>query len=679
MGRPTMHRLVATILASLTPLLLPVPEATAQEASPVSLRLTSQTPWNSVSQTVLDLRFTAENTGAEAIEDLTLGIVVYGPVTTRTQYEQSLVADPSPAVIIDAETLTRDGTIAAGQTRSFEVELDLSFPGIDPTQSGIYPLKVDLRSHGTPLAELRTPVIFLVRQPEVPLWFSWTFVLYQPIGFRPDGVFISPALEAALETGGRLTGQIRGLLALSADPLGAPVDVAVSPVLLTQLARMRAGYTVTDGGAERTVQPGEGGAALAAQALADLKQIAAAPNVELSALPFSGAQLPSLVAGGLSRDLGVQLDRGAQIVEAFLGVAPGSAVLRPPGAALDDQTLTDLAARGVQLLVLDPISVVFTPDPLGFALPPTAAVGSSERPTTAIVPDQSVAALMSQPFMNEDPVRGAQAVLGELAAIWQEQPSRTRGLAVVLREGLDLPGGFYSAFLRGAATAPWLHPMPVTEMAAAFPPTALSLLAAPTVNRFSPDYVEELKQARRRVDILRSMLIGETSGPEQFDTMLLLAESADFLTNPSNGLAFIRTVHDQVSAVFDAVRPDTGQVVTLTAHSGSRVPVRITNRADQPLRVTIRLVSQHLQSSPSETVDLQASSTQTLFFDVDLKTNGRFPVQVLVESPSGRVIGQSTLIVRSTAYNRIALLITLGAALVLMLAWARRFLPRRTS
>jgi hypothetical protein len=43
------------------------------------------------------------------------------------------------------------------------------------------------------------------------------------------------------------------------------------------------------------------------------------------------------------------------------------------------------------------------------------------------------------------------------------------------------------------------------------------------------------------------------------------------------------------------------------------------------------------------------------------------------------VIGESTLIVRSTRYNRIALIITIGAALVLLLAWARRFLPRRTS
>jgi len=42
------------------------------------------------------------------------------------------------------------------------------------------------------------------------------------------------------------------------------------------------------------------------------------------------------------------------------------------------------------------------------------------------------------------------------------------------------------------------------------------------------------------------------------------------------------------------------------------------------------------------------------------------------------VVNQGTLIVRSTAYNRVALLVTLGAAVVLLALWARRFVPRRT-
>lgn len=680
MGRPIMHRLVRILLASSTLLLLPLPRALAQEPSPVALRLSLQTPWNSPDQTQLDLRFTAENTGAVPLDDLSIGLAVYGRVITRTQYEQSLVTDPSPAIIIDAETLPREGEIAPGETRAFEVVLDLTFPGIDATQSGIYPLKLDLRSHGVPLAALRSPVIFLVRQPEVPLRLAWTFVLSEPIGFGPDGVFTSPALETSLQPGGRLAGELRALSTLAEDPSAVPVDVVVSPVLLTQLARMRAGYTVIQDGQPRTVEQGKGGSALAADALSQLARIAAGPGVEISAMPFSGPQLPSLVAGGLSRDLSVQLDRGNQVVASFLKVTPPPAILRPPRASIDDATLSDLSARGVSVLLLDPGSVAATPDPLGFALPPVAAVGPLDQPTLVIVPDQSVATLLAQPFVADDPVRGAQAMLGELAIIWQERPSDLRGIAVTMPETLHLPGGFYAAFARDAAAAPWLQTMRATELVAAFPPAGVpSPLAAPSVARFSDAYVDELKQARRRIAIYRSMIVDESTDPDRFDTYLLLAESSDFLSNPTAGLAFIRAVRDQLSAVFGAVSPDTGQVVTLTARTGSRIPVHVTNEGDHALRVKVQLVSQHLQSSPSDTVILQPSATQTLFFDVDLKTNGRFPVQVQVESPSGRVIGQSTLIVRSTRFNRIALIITIGAALVLLLAWARRFLPRRTS
>jgi len=361
-------------------------------------------------------------------------------------------------------------------------------------------------------------------------------------------------------------------------------------------------------------------------------------------------------------------------------LTPSPTILRPPRSAIDDATLSDLTARGVSVLMLDAGSVATTPDPLGFALPPAATVGPPTRPALAIVPDQSVATLIAQPFVFDDPVRGAQAVLGELAIIWQERPSDVRGIAVTLSEALHLPGGFYAAFARDVATAPWLRPTAATELAADFPPPGVpSPLAAPSVSRFSDAYVDELKQARRRIDIYRSMVVDQSTDPDRFDTYLLLAESSDFLINPTAGLAFIRAVLDQLSAVFGAVRPDTGQVVTLTARSGSRIPVHVTNEGDRALRVKVQLVSQHLLSSPSDTVVLQPSATQTLFFDVDLKTNGRFPVQVQVESPSGRVIGESTLIVRSTRYNRIALIITIGAALVLLLAWARRFLPRRTS
>ena len=55
-------------------------------------------------------------------------------------------------------------------------------------------------------------------------------------------------------------------------------------------------------------------------------------------------------------------------------------------------------------------------------------------------------------------------------------------------------------------------------------------------------------------------------------------------------------------------------------------------------------------------------------------------MRVLVQTPGGEAtIVQTQIVVRSTAYNRVALLLTIGAALFLAVWWGRRFLPRRTS
>ncbi|RPJ14157.1 MAG: hypothetical protein EHM22_02745 [Actinobacteria bacterium] len=268
-------------------------------------------------------------------------------------------------------------------TRDFEISLSLE-QGIDPEQSGVYPVKLDLRSGIASVAELRTPVIFLVREPEIPLGLSWTFVLAHPIVFAPDGTFTDPSLEIALGPGGRLNGEIRALLELASDPTAAPVDVAVSPVLLTQLGRMRQGYEVSVGGETRRVPAGEGGAALAGQALENLRTIAAAPNVEVTALPFSAPEIPSLYGGGLGRDVVVQLERGREVASTFVGTEMVEQILRPPGAILDEPTLRGLSAAGIRTLLVGPSTVELPEQPLGFAGPATTSLGDGSL--AAIVP-----------------------------------------------------------------------------------------------------------------------------------------------------------------------------------------------------------------------------------------------------------------------------------------------------
>ena len=108
------------------------------------------------------------------------------------------------------------------------------------------------------------------------------------------------------------------------------------------------------------------------------------------------------------------------------------------------------------------------------------------------------------------------------------------------------------------------------------------------------------------------------------------------------------------------------------------VPIGVRNATDEGVRVQIRLVSVRLDpSAEGQTVQLRANSTTPMFFHVKSRTTGRFPVQVRVLTPEGRPLGTPyELVVRSTAYNLVALIVTIGAALFLLVWWARRFIPR---
>jgi hypothetical protein len=693
MARPTMRRLSPLALALPISLVFALGTAvpvSAQDAPSATLTLLSQTSWNCPKAVdprrsaasgltcptgrELVIRFRAQNTGMTPLDQLAIGVSLYSRILSRSAYEASLTTDPS--LILMSDTLVREGAIQPGGTRDFEVSMMLD-SGLDPVHSGVYPVKVDLRSGVTSVAAIRTPAIFLVREPEIPLTLSWTFVLSHRITFAPDGTFTDPSLETSLAPGGRLSGQIRALRDLAADPTAPPVDVAISPVLLTQLGRMRGGYSVVvnEDGTTRDVSPGRGGSELATRAVNDLRAVAAAPGVEVTTLPFSAPEIPSLYGGGLGRDVRIQLERGRAVASALIQAEPPEQILRPPGEALDDETIRGLAGLGVDTLIVGPTTVELPPQPLGFAGPATTALGDGA--ITAIVPELSTDAVMTS-VAEADPVRAAQVVLGELTTIWQEAPGETRSVALVLGEDAPLPGPFFPPLVRDVAGAPWLTLATAGAFVEAFPSTETLALANQSFRQFPPTYVVALKQARRRVETLRSMLPKTSVEPERLETMLLLAEARQFLTSTNDGLAFIAAVRDSVKETVDDLSLDTVSTVSLSSDSGG-IPVTVSNAGDRPLSVVVRLVASQLSNAPSARVHLGPGESETLSLKARLRSTGRFEVHVRMSAPDGRLLQDHSLIVRSTAYNRIALLITIGAALMLVAVWARRFLPRRTT
>ena len=252
-----------------------------------------------------------------------------------------------------------------------------------------------------------------------------------------------------------------------------------------------------------------------------------------------------------------------------------------------------------------------------------------------------------------------------------------RSLATIFPETIPLPGSLFAPLLPQIAAAPWLTLQKASTIARNFPPkgdpSALNPVTGTTFPRW---YVGTIRNARTGIATYRSILVRPNPLPDQLDTTVLLSESDSFTDQHLAGRAFLDSVQSRLTTEFDKVHPEVNPV-TLASHNGV-IPVGVTNDAGYPLRVSVRLVSNRLSFVPTDTQPVQLNGdSATLLFHVQARTTGRFPVQVQILTPNGVELTHQELVVRSTAYSLIALVITIGAALFLLLWWGRRFLPSR--
>jgi hypothetical protein len=180
--------------------------------------------------------------------------------------------------------------------------------------------------------------------------------------------------------------------------------------------------------------------------------------------------------------------------------------------------------------------------------------------------------------------------------------------------------------------------------------------------------LDQLSSVEARPDLL-----------EQIRRGILLSESRYLLAREDLALDFLAASRRAVDAEFGKIRPpDERSEITMTSRNGV-IPLTIRNEADYPVRVRVALSSPgrlEFLSGAVRDVVLEPPG-EAFVFPVRAQTTGRFPVRIEVQTPDGVPIAESTISVRSTAYNRVALVVTIGAAVFLALWWGRRFLPRR--
>jgi hypothetical protein len=128
------------------------------------------------------------------------------------------------------------------------------------------------------------------------------------------------------------------------------------------------------------------------------------------------------------------------------------------------------------------------------------------------------------------------------------------------------------------------------------------------------------------------------------------------------------------------VRPATG-TYTLSSTSAP-LPVTIANSLGIPVSVEVDLHTQDglpgLSTDPPRTIVVGAHSTVQEKVTVHLERTGRLPVEVVLRTPTGMVVGSSLppLTIHGTAIGTIGAVITDVAAVVLALALVLRVVRR---
>lgn len=662
-----MKRFVLVVVMSLAAITLaaaPVgagtdpPPTTAAPSDAPRILLAGQPGWVAIGAN-LDLQFQVEGPGASA-PGLQVSVTAHQAVSTRTAYESAIRGESLGSTLGHVD-LPLD-VLPAGDDGARTITLGIQPDGPLPLRrTGVYPFVVELRGpDNTRLAGFVTPVVAVAPAetagPAVGqrLGVSWVLPMVTRPAYGADGK-PDPEVLAELAPDGRL-----GQQALALANSAVPLTIAPGPETLeswTLLARDHPSLTAP------------------LDALRD-----ALTRTQVLSGPYVPIDIRSLVAGGLSREVGTELVQGSEKLGAVLGtrVDARTEIARP----VNDAALARLRDAGVDRVIIDgdnlaPRDEQFTP-----AQP--FVVRSQQGTTTAVGSDAGLQRLLDG---DDPPALRAQRFLGALATVALEQPNVRRGVVVLEPDDWTGSGELVDAVLAGLqGEHPLLQPMTVDQLLDTVPPATagnatVERQLAPSSVPSPPVSEEEFGNARAKVGAFDALVPppNPLTGGGSRALLVSLSSAWSGASGRARARAELAKIDFGVNQFLGRVRVPAGNsTITLTARKGE-IPVTFLNETGQALRVRVRLRSDKLifPDGDDRVVDLPPRSA-TVRFGVEARGSGTFPMTLTVMSPDGNLEIQRTGVqVRSTFVSNVGVILTIGAVLFLGLWWGNDFRRRR--
>jgi hypothetical protein len=652
------------------------------------MTLASQTDWVSGATGMrLGLRIST------ALPDSRLGldVVLYSRLTSRDAFVETLGGtEPQSEYPLDTPATIPLAAIRHG--RLFEVHLNVTPSALAAARNraaptlaldcnlgscaGIYPLELVLldRLEGVALASLTTYLIYTPRQRgSLPLEVSLVLPLGARLALSPQG---SPILAL---------GQLRDLaevIGVLLDHLGAPLSLELHGQLLEALGRLR--------------EPA------ASALLEELVSLARSPESqrgdELLRAPFGAPNLNALAAAGLSAQLNRQLAATAAAIASTLHRSTARAPYVSANT-VDRAGLRLLEKAGITSVVLPPTSLATPATPVSTPTSPLLVADPghlvpARPPAPGTVPTGTTEAILSDPGLADafdapstDPVLSAHQFLAEVATVYFDDPfsSQPRGV-VIAPSTLGSSSQFLADVLAGLSSSPILKPETLAGFLASVP---VGANGAPVAATLEPHNLERasmldasaVRAATRALATLRAVVPTDHLLAARLSQSILLGESAGlsqarrstYEDAPIQALASIGR-HLSLSGV---------RATTLTSRTG-RIPVTVQSTLSVPVHVLLRLRSSELtfakgRSELTIPLDLTGKAIQS-DIKVASRTSGSSRLDISLLSPrNGYVLVDKSVAVHSTAISGVAVALSLGALLVLVIWWVRSSRSRKAN
>jgi hypothetical protein len=400
---------------------------------------------------------------------------------------------------------------------------------------------------------------------------------------------------------------------------------------------------------------------------------------QLLASPYVAVDPSALVASRLDDDLALQREVGDEVLFRAFGVH-GDTRTWVAVRSLTPAAIDRLRTLGVTRLVVPERTL----EPLGTAITGGTTVTrpfTIEGDRSDVVPAAAIDEASAGHFAaSADPVLAAHQLLADLAFLYFDAPGTERGVVVRPPRGWEPAGAFLDIVLDALRGASVLRPVTLETFFDEVEPLTddhetVVRTSSTIVTRTLP--VARIADARRAAGLLADLLGPASPQADAAQRRLLSAEAAGLTASERDQR--LQSVHQAFGAVRGRLHLPSSRTFRLTAREGT-IPVTLVN--DNPVRVRVRLVlsSEKLEFTDVDSGDrgrqvldrvtIGANSARTLTVPVRARASATFTMRASLLTTSGTEIGRSQVIIRSTVFSGVGVVLSIGAGLFLLLWWA---------